>query len=289
VLSCIATVLLFVPLFLFKPSYYASLGSEKTMLIGFTACAFAIAFDLGCTNVALDELSVALQQTIKATSPAATLLLESIVEKKSQHWLVWLCIILLCFGPVLTKAGSTDYDGTTYGVVMMVLAVVSGAFKYVWAHQMIKTYRQQLGIFAFTFWVEVIVGIMLTPWALLNGEAKLMLCTMTGDCEGIPAASMYDTLLLWFTGAYGGVRIFSQFALLKYVPATTLAMSNVTIQAFTIILGVFLWETPLTPYLISGIALTLFASGAYVLVKSNPALTAKPEAEPKTPTKGALL
>ena len=69
---------------------------------------------------------------------------------------------LLCFGSVLVKWGSSDYDATPYGMIMMILAVVSGAFKYVLAHSMIRTFRDELGVLAFTFWVEVLVAIMLT-------------------------------------------------------------------------------------------------------------------------------
>lgn len=91
-----------------------------------------------------------------------------------------------------------------------------------------------LGVLAFTFWVEVFVGLMLTPWAVLNGEAYELVF-------GGAAANATDWFLLWFTGAYGGVRIFSQFALLKHTSATTLALSNVAIQALTTILGIFLF------------------------------------------------
>jgi hypothetical protein len=47
---------------------------------------------------------VALQQTIKATSPAATILLESAVQRQWQHPLVYATIGLLVLGAALTKA-----------------------------------------------------------------------------------------------------------------------------------------------------------------------------------------
>ena len=42
------------------------------------------------------------------------------------------------------------------------------------------------GVLAFTFWVEVFVGFMLLPWAILNGEA-LQLCKCPRDSD--PRAS----------------------------------------------------------------------------------------------------
>ena len=169
VLSCIATMALLAVMFLFKPSLFGWI--RRDTLPGFTACSAAIALDLACTNVAISELSVAMQQTIKATSPAATVLLEVAFARKCHHPVIFLLIALLCLGSVLVKYGSTDYDATPYGTLMMAVAVVSGAFKYVMAHSMIRSFRDDLGVLAFTFWVEVFVAIMLTPWAVLNGEA----------------------------------------------------------------------------------------------------------------------
>lgn len=264
VLSCVATMAVILPIFIVKPSYFGWI--RRDMMFGFVASASAIAIDLGCTNVAISELSVAMQQTIKATSPAATVLLEVAFARKCQHPVVFMLIGLLCIGSVLVKWGSSDYDATAYGMVMMIVAVVSGAFKYVMAHQMIRAFREDLGVLAFTFWVELFVTIMLTPWAVLNGEAEMLLY---GDF------SVKDWALLWFTGAYGGVRIVSQFALLVHTSATTLALSNVTIQALTTILGIFLFGTPVTNFLVAGVSVTLLTTAGYTYVKTSKVLEPK--------------
>lgn len=241
------------------------------MYVGFAAASGAIAIDLGCTNVAISELSVAMQQTIKATSPAATVLLEVAFARKCHHPVVFMLIGLLCVGSVLVKWGSSDYDATVYGMVMMILAVVAGAFKYVMAHQMIRAFRDDLGVLAFTFWVEAFVAVVLAPWAVLNGEAAELL-------YGGAASSWQDWALLWFTGAYGGVRIVSQFALLVHTSATTLALSNVTIQALTTILGIFLFHTPVTNFLVAGVMVTLIATAGYTFVKTSKVLESSQKA-----------
>ena len=258
VLSCLATMIVIVPVFVCRPSYFGWI--KRNMLGGFFACSGAIAIDLACTNVAISELSVAMQQTIKATSPAATVLLEVAFQRKCQHPVIFALIGMLCMGSVLVKWGSSDYDATAYGMIMMIIAVVSGAFKYVMAHAMIREFREELGVLAFTFWVELFVAIVLTPWAVLNGEAAALLY---GDAASTPM----DWALLWFTGAYGGVRIVSQFALLVHTSATTLALSNVTIQALTTILGIFLFGTPVTNFLVAGVTVTLLSTAGYTYVK----------------------
>ena len=343
VMSCVATVLCFLPIFAFRSDFFAV--PRWRMLPRFLGVCLAIAIDLGCTNVAISVLSLALQQCIKATSPAATIFLESLVTRKVrvppsarprsradaassrhrgarmnsrpqvQHPLVYLVVLCICAGPVLTRLGSPTFDGSLLGIVMMVAAVIAGAFKYVLAHKIVTEYRHELGTLAFTFWVrrapgptalpqaldpkrcprartppastarfalalrrraaalpstphrprlprlqvEVFVALMLAPWALLSGEAEALVYGT--------ATTSREWALLWFTAAYGGVRIFSQFAFLKHTSATALAMSNLAIQALTILLGIALFGTEVTPFLAAGVSVTLFFSTAYTYLK----------------------
>ena len=153
VLSCVATNVCLLPVFAAKPSLFQPL--RRRMFWPMLGVCFAIAIDLGCTNVAISVLSVALQQCIKATSPTATVILESFLLGKWQHPAIYATVILICVGPVLSQLGSSSFDSTPFGVIMMVLAVIAGAFKYVLAHKIIKEFRSELGTLAFTFWVEV--------------------------------------------------------------------------------------------------------------------------------------
>ena len=258
VLSCVATNVCMSPIFFFKRDLWAR--PSRASLKGFALVCLAIAVDLGFTNVAISLLSVALQQCIKATSPTATVLLESILERKWQHPAIYAIVCLMVVGPVLAQFGSTFGDADPVGIVMMVLAVISGAFKYVLAHKVIKEYRHSMGTLAFTFWVEVIVGVVLLPWALLNGELYKL-------ATGEEASTVGEWVLLLLTAAYGGVRIFSQFYLLQFTSATTLSLSNMAIQAFTIILGILFFGTRPKPLLLAGVAVTIALSCLYTFLK----------------------
>ena len=261
VFSCFVTATCLLPVFMCKPSLFAFL--DRKMLVGFMGVCVSIAIDLGATNVAISLLSVALQQCIKATSPAATILVESVLYRRCRHPLLYVIVALLCVGPILTRLGSSDFDSTPLGVAMMTAAVVAGAFKYVLAHAMIKEYKASLGTLAFTFWIEVFAGLLLLPWACFNGEAERLM---------FGTSSPSDWALLSFTAAYGGVRIYSQFALLEFTSATTLAISNIVIQAVTIVLGIFIFATEVTTYLEAGVALTLAMSAVYTWVSVSKVL-----------------
>ena len=194
-------------------------------------------------------------------------------NRKRQHPALWLVVGLLCVGPALTKLGSNALDAQPLGVVMMVAAVVAGAFKYVFAHAAIKEYQRELGTLGFLFWVEVFVAVLLTPWAVANGEgAKLLGILVLGEPLGDHDATTsgeasVSALLLWGTAAFGGLRIYTQFTFLKETSATSLAISNLVIQALTIMLSIALFGTPLTPLLGLGILVTVATSSVYSYIK----------------------
>ena len=288
VLSCVATNMCILPIFIFCGG--RGNGSSFTwlkwrMVPRFAVVCAAIAIDLACTNVALSLLSVVLQQTIKATSPTATVLVESLIRRKLHHPVIYITVVALCLGPFLivqgkqqqhevngnstaTAAGEDDTGSEVLGVVMMVAAVIGGAFKYVLAHATIKQYRDELGVLAFTFWVEIFAGTMLLPWALASGEMQAL---MSGA-----GRSVFDWILLWGAAAFGGVRIYSQFAFLSLTSATSLATSNLAVQALTIILGVLAFGTEATPTLMGGVVLTLAISAAYTFLRTTRLLEMHP-------------
>ena len=208
-----------IPLFLTRRAHFSR--PRRSFVCGLALVSLAIAVDLACSNVALSTLSVALFSTIKATSPAATLLVERIYHRTQQHPVIWLTVLTLCLGPVLTRMGSRNLEASTFGVLMTIAAVLGGACKYVLAHDIIANSREELGLLGFTFWVEVFVLVPLAPWALASGEAaSLLAMTFT----------LREWLLLWVAAAFGGVRVLAQFYVLAHVTATSLAMSNVAIQ-----------------------------------------------------------
>jgi drug/metabolite transporter (DMT)-like permease len=277
VLSCIATNVCMVPIFLLKPGTFKRL--TPVMYRGFGFVCIAIAGDLACTNVALSLLSVALQQCIRGASPTATLFVERIVHGKEQHPALYVVVLLLCVGPVLTSLGSESGDASMGGIVMMVIAIFAGAFKYVLAHKMITTFKKELGTLSFLFWVEIFVAILLTPWAIGNGEAAQLIAG-----EQRPLG---DWLLLYFTAAFGGVRVFAQFYFLSHTSATSLSLSNLAIQALSIVLGIIFFGTRVTLPLALGVVVTTVMSCVYTWLKviKLPQLKARQQA-PRTAEDG---
>ncbi|KAL3921928.1 MAG: hypothetical protein SGPRY_004734, partial [Prymnesium sp.] len=285
-LSCVITAICLVPILLFskpppiddsrlskefsnrpRPTSMLRLPTLK-MLAGLVAVSVAIMLDLACTNVALSLISVALQQSIKSTSPTATMLIESIHQRTCHHPVMWLVVALLCVGPILTSAGSSQSDVSVFGIIMMVAAVLSGAFKYVYAHAAMKTYKNELGTLGFLFWIEIIVAIMLVPWAIANGEAaELMVLLGLASSKYGSAKSTGDVLLLLGTAAFGGVRIYTQFAFLKETSATSLSMSNLAIQALSIMLSIIFFAKPMTMLLGLGVSFTIIMSSIYAYLK----------------------
>ena len=119
-----------------------------------------VAIDLGFTNMAISMLPLALQQCIAATTPAATVTIESVYEQRLQHPFIYTVIACLCAGAVLAELGSFgDAAGggerNLRGELMMLMAVFAASCKYVFAKATVQEYRDELGSLAFLFWVEV--------------------------------------------------------------------------------------------------------------------------------------
>jgi drug/metabolite transporter (DMT)-like permease len=272
VLTCIVTNLLLLPGFLCKRGSLKYLS--RPQIPGFLLVCVFIAGDLVFTNLALDLLSIALQQTIRSVGPVATLAVERLLGRHGtheQHWSLYCVLSLLCVGPVLTGMGSQlDWHSSPRGILAMLAAVCSSSFKYVLAHRIISSQKQELGTLSFLFWVECAVGAMLAPWALLSGEAAALL-TGSSDRhlqqhEGA-GRSLREWLLLVCTAAFGGVRIYSQFYLLGFTGATSLALSILAVQAVTIVLSVVCFGTEVTPTLGFGLVFTIGCSCLYTWLK----------------------
>jgi len=91
--------------------------------------------------------------------------------------------------------------------------------------------------------------------------------------------------LLWFTGAFGGVRVIAQFYFLAKTSATSLAMSGIAMQALTIIIGIVVFGTEVTTLLALGVLATIVTSCVYAYLKTTTVLEKKPE----TTTKGSEM
>ena len=104
VLSCIATNVCLIPILIYQNDFRML---SRKQLSGFAGICVAIALDLGCQNVALAILSIALQQCIKATLPTATVVVESIIRRKRFHPAIYATVAAICIGPILVAWGET--------------------------------------------------------------------------------------------------------------------------------------------------------------------------------------
>lgn len=251
-LSCILTSLALIPYFLKTKLNRISPENVNEILLA----SVMITLDLAFTNVSLSLIPVSLQQCIRATAPSVTILLESLFHEKLYHPLLYLIVFSVTIGPVVMEYGKPMNYETQTGIIWMVLAVTTGAFKNVFAHKIISNVKKEMGILSFTFWIEIICSILLLPWAVMSTEVETFIKI---DVQ---------TLLMTFVVAlYGGVRIISQFVFLKYTSPTSLSLTNIVTQLFTVLIGIILFENNYTIYTIVGVTITLVLSTVYAYIK----------------------
>merc|ERR1719424_1190670 len=171
--SCIVTCAMLVPVFILFPSQwgvpilemFTAPSYSLTLIVLFTS------FDLGLTNIALSELSTALQQCIAATNPFWTLMIESLLYRKFQHAIIYVAVLGVVLGAVLTSV--SDIDKLSFaGVSAAVGAVLCSASKYVFAHAAFRKYKGVMGPLALLFWVDILMVPIYIVWVLANGELR---------------------------------------------------------------------------------------------------------------------
>ena len=133
------------------------------------------------------------------------------------------------------QIGADAEDVSIVGIVVQLLGVTCSATKYVFAHSVMQDCKKDLGTFAFLFWIDTFILVILVPWSLFNGE---LVALMKSPEDGL------DWLNLSFTGILGGIRFFSQLLVLKVSTATTLSCANLAFQAINIYLSLALFGKP---------------------------------------------
>merc|ERR1740138_872505 len=178
--------------------------------------------------------------------------------------MIYFVIVFLCTGPIVAQIGAPADDVNIVGICIQLAGVTCSACKYVFAHSVMQKCKKDLGTFAFLFWIDTLILVILVPWSLVNGE----LYAIISDPE-----TPIDWANLLFTAVLGGVRFFSQLLVLKVSTATTLSCANLAFQAINIYLSLALFGKPaLTAGLVCGSVITLSAAGVYTYFKVSKVL-----------------
>lgn len=261
--SCIMTCALLVPVFILRPSSWAVPKREAagvlSLIVIFTAA------DLGFTNIALAEISTALQQCIASTNPFWTIVIESVLHRRMQHVVVYATVTTLVVGAVLASFGSVARF-SHYGVAAACLAVLSSASKYVFTHKAFQAFKGDIGPLALLFWVDLFMIPIYLVATLISGE----LIELSEQCLGSLTVFLNTTGI----ASLGGLRALTQFVVLTFVSATSMSTANIFTQVLNIIISIPLQGTPVTPLLVTGISTTITFSAFYAFIKAyRPFLT----------------
>lgn len=273
--SCVVTCLMLVPFFLLSErrippriaervghTHFAKMWSVPTrgMAGVLSLIVFFTAFDLGFTNIALANLSTALQQCIAATNPFWTIMIESAVHGKFQPIVIYLVVLGLVAGAVLASLGSVE-KLSLWGICAAVVAVLCSSSKYVFTHKAFSAFKGELGALALLFWVDLFMVPIYLVWTIGNGELV--------DMFSVAFTDTTTTIAFTFTAALGGVRALTQYVVLVFVTATSMSTANIFTQILNILISIPIQGTLVTPYLGAGIFLVMSCSATYTLFKTN--------------------
>ena len=266
--SAIVTDVMLIPMFLLFPKQWGvpSLDMFGPPKFVFTLIIIFTTFDMAFTNIALANISVALQQCIAATNPFWTVMIESVLYGKFQHPIIYGTVSGLVVGAILVSVSDINRVNVT-GVLFACAAVLCSASKYAFTHAAFRQYQGKLSALSLLFWVDLLMIPIFIPWVWANGEVVLLL-----------NANMNATEWWQFTGtaALGGVRALTQFFVLSYTTATTMSVANTFALVLNIVISL-IWQDEEDDeenggeiiLLYAGIGVVILFSAFYAYLKSS--------------------
>lgn len=262
--TCLVTDLLLVPVFVVQYFAYGKVLAFPTREMGqvLFLIVFFTAVDLGCTNIALANISTALQQCVYATVPFWTILFETALYQKYQHALIYFAVVMLVVGAVLASVGSVSRMHVG-GLIAAVIAALCSASKIVFTHSAFKKFKGQLGALPLLFWVDLFMLPIMLVWSLSNGELQELISV------GFASASVFWSMT--GTAALGGVRALTQYVVLALVSATSMSTANIFTLALNEVVSIINphQHVEINAALIAGICVIISATAFYAFMKSH--------------------
>ena len=283
--TCVALV----PVFVFDRRQWAV--PKREYLPQFLVVCALCAVNLAGTNTAVAHLSLTLQQCLVATIPAFTVVVESGYKRTLAHPAIYATILALCAGPIVMATG---YSGviSPLGVVAQMLAVAASACKSVILHALLDKARRLHRRAARARAPPPVLPSLRSPPVpqppLAGEEGPRRLRRPLLDRRRHPPhphpvgprqrrrlvalvrspKNPYQWAQLVGTAVLGGARFFSQLLVLKFHPASSLAVANLGMQALNMYLAIWLFGTPaLTPHVVGGSVLALAMAALYSYFK----------------------
>ena len=164
--SAFVTCLLIGIVFPFVPKMWAVPTRDMLPMLGLIILFTTL--DLAGTNIALANLSTALQQSISATNPFITIIIETALYCRIQHWLTYIVVALVVIGTILTTVGQAELN--PLGLTFAIVQVFSSACKYAFTHKTFRDFKGQLGALALLFWIDLMMIPIFLVWTLISGE-----------------------------------------------------------------------------------------------------------------------
>jgi hypothetical protein len=270
--SCVVTMFMLVPVFVCvrsqwgvpvkgmfikaSPAGWYDYCGPLTLIVLFTS------LDLGFTNIAISEMSVALVQCILATNPFWCILIETLVRGKFQHFIIYLAVSGVVLGAILTSVSQVK-PPSFVGLVCSFAAVLSSATKYVFTHGALRDFKGVLGPLSMLFWVDLLMCPFYIGWVLARkGEIDFFTVSMPAMS---PGTFVYCTIV----AGLGGLRALTQYVVLLYVTATSMSTANIFTQILNILISMMWQHVDVTPMLVIGIVVVFLFVSIYTHLKTN--------------------
>lgn len=225
-------------------------------------CVSNFAFHCGI-NTALSSISTALQQLTLTCVPFVTIILESLVWWRLDHWFVYLVVVCIISSAALTS-GSGQFTATPEGVVAGLFGVLGTAGKFLFTRRLMagSSHATPLHPVALVMWQYLALSVPLFVWAAASSQ----LYTFFG--AQVLGSSLSRAGLGMATATVGAFVAISEVVALTYVSATSLSVAYMLVPLANIVLSLFITQTgatgDLSPLTFTGLALVVLLTLLYM-------------------------
>ncbi|KAJ7529366.1 hypothetical protein O6H91_15G046700 [Diphasiastrum complanatum] len=219
--------------------------------------AFVFCINILLGNISLRYIPVSFMQTIKSLTPATTVVLQWLVWKKSFHQLVWLSLLPVVGGIMLTSITELSFD--MIGFLAAFVGCLVTSTKTILAEKLLHGYNFD-SINTVYYMAPYATAILILP-ALLWEGVDVLKWAESQQSLGPPV------FIIISSGVFAFCLNFSIFHVIHSTTAVTFNVAGNMKVAVAIIISWIIFKNPISAWNAFGCTITLFGCTLYGYIR----------------------
>lgn len=253
-------------LFSFRPRWRPEPLTKKQFREYVLPIGFATALEIGCSNLALQMLTVSFGTILKGGAPVFTMMWGLLLGIESFSANVCLSLVTIAMGIALAAFG----EGNTFvvaGFILQLLATALGGLRWAMTHVLLKGSRDhRMSPLTATLYTSPTTALCVLPFALaFEGVTVKDKMGQLGDNE---FWIIFGTMM--FVGTLVFILLISEYWLVNATSSLALSVAGVFKELLTIGGGIVFFRDHMSLLNIVGFGICQVGIGAYAYLRYDP-------------------